>query len=187
MRLILENDHLARQHSIRWCILRQKVIETVGMKRRIRSQPPYPLLLYDKLVIGLHLLLRDVLLFELDDVGDVGAAGLGFFADAVAFDRGLFVDAVDLHPQLGHGRQTKLLIQQEISHITQEHDSVKRSIQKSELRTTRIRRFFHKSLQIDFQCQTSLPARMHYEHRRHKAYILLVNIYSLFCHRVFAR
>ena len=110
MGLVLEDDDFAGEYTVGRSIFGEEVGQAVGMEGSVRAQTPDPLLLYDEVIERQQLLRRYVLLLELDYIADHGATGLGLLSDGVSLYRRLLVDAVDLHPQLGNGREAEFLV-----------------------------------------------------------------------------
>ena len=103
MCLVLENDYFPREHPVTRCVFSQEVVEAVSVEGSVGSEPAYPLLLNNKLVIGLHLLRCNILFLKLHYITNVSPASLSLLPNRIPLDRRLFIHAVDLHPQLGDG------------------------------------------------------------------------------------
>ena len=88
MCLILEDDGLAREHSISLGDLCKECIERSRPKRRVSPQPTQSLLLYNKQVNSQQLFIREVFLLEACDLTDL-------LPDAASFNEGLLVYLVD--------------------------------------------------------------------------------------------
>ena len=93
MGLVLEDDGLARENTIRLRHFSQECIERGRSERSVRPEPAEPLLLDDQQVDRQELLTREVFLCEAGDLADL-------LSDRAALDKCLLVDLIDLDENL---------------------------------------------------------------------------------------
>ena len=113
MGLVLEDDGLARENTIRLRHFSQECIERGRSERSVRPEPAEPLLLDDQQVDRQELLTREVFFLEARDLTNL-------LADGASLDERLLVHLVDLDEDLRDLTQSQALGVKELLKVAEE-------------------------------------------------------------------